>query len=472
MVESFIESELGPSLMTPEALAKSINDAEAAKMEGTIGESGHGNTQGVEDGADSNLQGEGGEAADSAYGDTVETDLNTGTQEYGTTAQAPGNTYAPAYAVPAMIGPNEHVTVAGIENVGDNPTVRLADGRSVPMGQVTFGNYGTQAIYETAGEFEQSANANRFLQVYQNSGMEAADFLQLYLNVYQEEIQNQRVLGDRTQTGLSEYMPSGLPPHMNRLLGQAGVPIQGNQRNQAGQGQRPAVLRDKPFALQDVALPGTLNLSNGTLGTINALRAGDGLPPMEWGEGEQQNVDVAETNQSGIMGTEDAQANDGSSEGNAVDETPNVIHFESAPVVTEIKYKPTSGVVFKANPSKTTTILGSYEQDMKHILNEMGNVKSTYFGEKKGGFNVLNVPNEIFKTRTRQQFWDEINKPWLDEAIKRGDDIVLATRPEGKVMQSFNKLTGEWGLSGFAREYQYLCGKGYHYDPVTNMMMK
>lgn len=109
---------------------------------------------------------------------------------------------------------------------------------------------------------------------------------------------------------------------------------------------------------------------------------------------------------------------------------------------------------------------------MKHILNEMGNVKSTYFGEKKGGFNVLNVPNEIFKTRTRQQFWNEINKPWLDEAIKRGDDIVLATRPEGKVMQSFNKLTGEWGLSGFAREYQYLCGKGYHYDPVTNMMMK
>ncbi len=315
MVESFIESELGPSLMTPEALAKSINDAEAAKMEGTIGESGHGNTQGVEGGADSNLQGEGGEAADSAYGDTVETDLNTGMREYGTAAsQAPGYTYAPAYAVPAMIGTNEHVTVAGIENVGDNPTVRLADGRSVPMGQVTFGNYGTQAIYETAGEFEQSANANRFLQVYQNSGMEAADFLQLYLNVYQEEIQNQRVLGDRTQTGLSEYMPSGLPPHMNRLLGQAGVPIQGNQRNQAGQGQRPAVLRDKPFALQDMALPGTLNLSNGTLETINTMRAGEGLPPMEGVDfAFDQAGLLAKNNESDIIkeGTQGALGEDG-----------------------------------------------------------------------------------------------------------------------------------------------------------------
>lgn len=57
-------------------------------------------------------------------------------------------------------------------------------------------------------------------------------------------------------------------------------------------------------------------------------------------------------------------------------------------------------------------------------------------------------------------------------AIKRGDDIVLATKPKGKVMQSFNKLTGEWGSSGFAREYQYLIKKGYHYDPATNMMVR
>lgn len=107
---------------------------------------------------------------------------------------------------------------------------------------------------------------------------------------------------------------------------------------------------------------------------------------------------------------------------------------------------------------------------MKNIVNEMGNVKSTYFGAKQGGFNVLNVPDDMYKDA--DQFWNETNKPWLDEVIKRGDDIVLATIPQGKVMQSYNKLTGKWGPSGFAREYQYLCDKGYHYDSTINMMVK
>ena len=138
-------------------------------------------------------------------------------------------------------------------------------------------------------------------------------------------------------------------------------------------------------------------------------------------------------------------------------------------VITEITYRPSSGVELKATPGKTTTILGSYEIDMKNIVNEMGNVKSTNFGPNDGGFNVLNVPDELYDPNT---FWDLYNRPWLDEAIKRGDDIILATKPEGTVMRSFNKLSGEWGPSGFAREYDYLWRKGYHYDPTTNMMVK
>ena len=92
-------------------------------------------------------------------------------------------------------------------------------------------------------------------------------------------------------------------------------------------------------------------------------------------------------------------------------------------IVTKITYKPSSGATLKVNPNKTTTILGSYKRDMERIINEMGNKKSTYFGEKKGGFNVLNVPDEMFKNDN--QFWDEINVKWLDEAIARGDDFFL-----------------------------------------------
>jgi len=96
--------------------------------------------------------------------------------------------------------------------------------------------------------------------------------------------------------------------------------------------------------------------------------------------------------------------------------------------------------------------------------------ESRYFGPQKGGFNVLNVPDEMYKTRTRQQFWDEINKSWLDEAIIRGDDIVLATKPEGIAILYIDDVTGEEIITGFSREYNYLVHRGYVYDAVTNTM--
>jgi len=141
-------------------------------------------------------------------------------------------------------------------------------------------------------------------------------------------------------------------------------------------------------------------------------------------------------------------------------------------VISEIKYKPSSGAELKASPGKTTTVLGNYKQDMQYIIDELGNVKSTDFGPNDGGFNVLNVPDEKYVGMTREHFWEKHNRPWLDNAIDRGDDIVLATKPEGRVMKSFNKTTGEWEPSGFAREYQYLIDNGYHYDSVANIMVK
>ena len=91
----------------------------------------------------------------------------------------------------------------------------------------------------------------------------------------------------------------------------------------------------------------------------------------------------------------------------ALDETEDIA--KAGKVISGIKYKPSSGAVLKANPNKTTTIVGSFDKDMKNIIDEMGNVKSTDFGAKNGGFNVLNVPDEMYKDA--DQFWNEINKP-------------------------------------------------------------
>ena len=100
------------------------------------------------------------------------------------------------------------------------------------------------------------------------------------------------------------------------------------------------------------------------------------LAALEEEDGAIQDVD----------GAEDGRYNEG--EG---------ISEDAGKVITEIKYKPSSGVALKATPGKTTTILGSYEKDMKSIVGELGNVKSTDFGSNVGGLNILNVPDDMYK---------------------------------------------------------------------------
>jgi hypothetical protein len=107
---------------------------------------------------------------------------------------------------------------------------------------------------------------------------------------------------------------------------------------------------------------------------------------------------------------------------------------------------------------------------MKKIIDEMGNVKSTDFGAKQGGFNVLNVPDAMYKTA--DQFRAEVNVQWLDEAIARSDDFILATKPTNKVISYIDFNTGKEVMTGFGREYNYLLDNGYVYDALTNMMIK
>jgi len=103
---------------------------------------------------------------------------------------------------------------------------------------------------------------------------------------------------------------------------------------------------------------------------------------------------------------------------------------------------------------------------MKNILEETNYPKTLDFEAKQGGFNVLNTPDNLYKTP--EQFWNEYNKPFLDKAIERGDDIVLATKPEMKYLRK--EQTG--AITGFGSEMQYLESKGYIYNSITNKMIK
>jgi hypothetical protein len=103
---------------------------------------------------------------------------------------------------------------------------------------------------------------------------------------------------------------------------------------------------------------------------------------------------------------------------------------------------------------------------MNNVINEqLGYPKTTNFDAKPGGFNVLNVPDNMYKTP--DQFWGEVNMPFLDQAIQRGDNIFIATKPTPDVL-----VRPDGSLTGFGREMQYLQKNGYSYDSVSGMMTR
>lgn len=108
------------------------------------------------------------------------------------------------------------------------------------------------------------------------------------------------------------------------------------------------------------------------------------------------------------------------------------------------------------------------------------------------GFNVLNVGVDIGEgvgKISRDEFWKLYNKPFLDAAVVRGDEIIMTSRiteqyiflNTNNVSKPINFFT-EQGiqqflsvdpslLKGFGREYQYLLQLGYRYNPSTHKMV-
>ena len=133
--------------------------------------------------------------------------------------------------------------------------------------------------------------------------------------------------------------------------------------------------------------------------------------------------------------------------------------------IQRLRYQPTSGAELSGAARVTTTVIGAYQSDMKHVVSEMGNVKSQDFGPKPGGLNVLNVPDHLYVNP--DQFWDEYNRPWLQQAIDRGDRIVFATEPTPANQMRFDVKRQEYVLTGFGRECRLLEENGLVYDAQT-----
>jgi hypothetical protein len=97
---------------------------------------------------------------------------------------------------------------------------------------------------------------------------------------------------------------------------------------------------------------------------------------------------------------------------------------------------------------KTTTLIGNYKSDMQHILGEFKYPKTTDFGPKEGGFNLLNVPDDV---TIGVDFWKQFNEPWLKQATNRGDDVVVMSNPSDQAL-----LSKGGRRTGFGREVDFM----------------
>ena len=144
--------------------------------------------------------------------------------------------------------------------------------------------------------------------------------------------------------------------------------------------------------------------------------------------------------------------------GGKIDDVWRWIQKKLGKVIT-LKHKATSGVPLVSTPGKTTTILGRYKDDTQYIIKELGIGKNTDFSGNPGGFNLLNTPDELFEQLGPDGFWEKYNKPFLDAAISRGDEILMAT----PITKNNLYISGTDIYTGYGREYYYLVEHGYEY---------
>ena len=133
-----------------------------------------------------------------------------------------------------------------------------------------------------------------------------------------------------------------------------------------------------------------------------------------------------------------------------------------------LNYQASSGVELANTPGKTTTILGRFNPDTKAIINELNLPQSINFNGNPDGFNLLNVPNNLYAELGAEGFWNEYNKPFLDAAIARGDEILMAT----PIIEDSLYMFGSKQLTGYGREYFYLLEQGYEYVNGRMVMRK
>jgi hypothetical protein len=111
--------------------------------------------------------------------------------------------------------------------------------------------------------------------------------------------------------------------------------------------------------------------------------------------------------------------------------------------------------------TRPNTFLGRFRPDIQAMFEEFGSYKNVGLGEKAGGIHILNKPDFY---GDGVSWWDAYNKPWLEEVIKRQDNIILATIP-GKADEII--VNGKL-LGAYAQELNFLSQVNYKPSNISD----
>jgi hypothetical protein len=82
---------------------------------------------------------------------------------------------------------------------------------------------------------------------------------------------------------------------------------------------------------------------------------------------------------------------------------------------------------------------------------------------------IVNGQTNYDWAKISDEFWETVNKPWLDDAISRGDNIRLVSSPQDLYAINVTDAIGNFVLDAsgnkiksiFGREVDLLKSKGY-----------
>ncbi len=142
-----------------------------------------------------------------------------------------------------------------------------------------------------------------------------------------------------------------------------------------------------------------------------------------------------------------------------------------------------SGVKITENVRKGAYLVGGWVADFQFVLKELEYPvitdakileKAYSFPVPQGQkFNLLNVSEDVVKHFAKKGgFFKRVNAPWVDAAVLRKEEIIVATRQKDLFRTVIKDGEEVEVLTGFGKEiHRFEWEHGYRFDPKTKRML-